>query len=91
MNMDFSTNKTPIEVIQEGAVGGTYFRDICSGINGKWYRKAWKEFDDLKSVDSKYHCSNFYDISVNKNGVKCGRFWKNKGWIKTIDPYFTYC
>ena len=33
--MDFSPNKTPIEVIREGACGGTYFRDIYSGINGK--------------------------------------------------------
>ena len=33
--MDFSPNKTPIEVIREGALGGTYFRDIYSGINKK--------------------------------------------------------
>ena len=33
--MDFSPNKTPIEVIREGAFGGTYFKDIYSGINGK--------------------------------------------------------
>ena len=26
----------PIEVIKEGAFGGTYFGDIYSGINGKW-------------------------------------------------------
>ena len=32
----FSPNKTPIEVIREGAFGGTYFRDIQSGINEKW-------------------------------------------------------
>ena len=46
--MDFGANKTPIEVIREGAFGGTYFRDIYSGINGKWYGKSWKEFDQLK-------------------------------------------
>ena len=28
MNMDFGANKTPIEVIQEGAFRGTCFRDI---------------------------------------------------------------
>ena len=33
--MNFSPNKTPIETIKEGAFGGTYFRDIYSGINGK--------------------------------------------------------
>ena len=70
--MDFSPNKTPIEVIKEGAFGGTYFRDIYYGINGKWYRKSWKKFDQLKGIDQRYYCSNYYDVSVNKYGVKCG-------------------
>ena len=26
--MEFGANKTPVEVISEGAFGGTYFRDI---------------------------------------------------------------
>ena len=67
--MDFGANKTPIEIIKEGAFGGTYFRDIYAGINGKWYRKSWKEFDELKNINQKYHCSNYYDVSVNKYGV----------------------
>ena len=46
--MDFSPNKTPIVLIRAGAFGGTYFRDIYSGINGKWYKKSWKEFDQWK-------------------------------------------
>ena len=37
--MDFSPNKTPIEIIKEGAFGGT-----SSGINKKWYKNSWKEF-----------------------------------------------
>ena len=45
--MLFNPNKTPIEIIKEGAFGKTYFRDICSSINGKWYRNSWKEFDFL--------------------------------------------
>ena len=36
--MNFSPNKTPIKVTREGAFGGTYFRDIDSGINEKWYK-----------------------------------------------------
>ena len=40
--------------------------DIYSGVNGKWYRKSWKEFDELKNIDQKYYCSNYYDVSVNK-------------------------
>ena len=88
--MNFGTNKTPVEIIKEGAFGGTYFRDIYSSINGKWYKNSWKQFDKLKSIDQKYYSSNYYDVSVNKYGVKCGaslRFWENKGWINPIDPY----
>ena len=88
--MDFGTNKTTVEVIKEGAFGGTYFRDIYSGINGRWYRKSWKEFDELKNIDPKYYCSTYYDASANKYGVKCGtslRLWENKGWINPIDLY----
>ena len=44
MNMDFSANKTPVEVIKESPFGRSYFRDIYSGVNGKWYNKSWKEF-----------------------------------------------
>ena len=70
--MGFSANKTPVEVIKEGAFGATYFGDIYSSVNGKWYRKSWKEFDQLKDIDQKYYCSSYYDVSVNKYGVKCG-------------------
>ena len=88
--MNFGANKRPIEIIKEGAFGGTYLRDIYSRINGKWYRKSWKEFDEIKNIDQKYYCSNYYDVSVNKYCVKCGtllQFWENKGWIHSIDPY----
>ena len=63
------TNKTAIEVIKEETFGGTYFRDIYSGINGKWFRKSQKEHDELKDIDKKYYCSNYYDVNVNKYGV----------------------
>ena len=88
--MDFGANKTPVEIIKEDAFGGTYLRDVYSGINNKWYRKTWKKLDELKNIDQKYYCSNYFDASVNKYGVKCGtslRFWQNKGWIHSIDPY----
>ena len=79
--MDFGTNKTSVEIIKEGAFGGTYFRDIYSSVNSKWYKKSWKEFDELKGIDQKYYCSDYYDASVNKYGVMCGtslRFLENK-------------
>ena len=56
--MDFEANKTP-----------TYFRDIYSNVNRKWYKKSWKEFDQLKSIYQKYYCSDYYHVSVNKYGV----------------------
>ena len=88
--MDFGTNKTPVEIIKEGAFGGTYFRDIYSSINDKFYKDSWKEFRELKNIDERYYSSDYYDISVNKYGVKCDtplRFWENKGWINPINPY----
>ena len=87
--MDFGANKAPIKIIKEGALGGTYFRDIYSGVNGKWYRNSWKEFDELKHINQKYYCSSYYDVSVIKYGVKCGtslKLWEDNGWINKIDP-----
>ena len=37
--MDFGANKTPVELIKEGAFGDTYFKDIYSSVNKKWYKK----------------------------------------------------
>ena len=51
---------------------------------------SWKEFDVLENIDQKYYCSDYYDVRVNKYGVKCGtslRFWENKGRIDKQDPY----
>ena len=86
-NVNFGTNKTPVEVIQKGAFGGTYFRDIYSGTNDKWYRKSLREFNELKNIDQRYYCSNYYDLSISKYGVKCGvssKFWK------IMDGYVLY-
>ena len=87
LRMDFSPNKKAIEIIKECAFGSTYFRDIYYGINVKWYKKLLKEFDHLRNIDKKYYCSDYYDVSVNKYGVKCGtslRSWENNGWINEI-------
>ena len=88
--MDFGANTTPVEVIREDEFGGTYFRDIYSRVNGKCYRNSSKEFDQLKNIDQKFYCSDYYDVSVNNYRVKCGtslRFLENKGWVNEIDPY----
>ena len=88
--MDFSPNKTPIEINKEVVFGGTYFWDTYSGVNEEWHKNSWKEFVHLKSIDSKYYTWDCYDVNVNKYGVKTGtslRFWENKGWKKRLIKY----
>ena len=46
--MDFGANKTPIEVVKEVAFGGTYFRDIHSGVNEDGTKI---QFDQSKNID----------------------------------------
>ena len=84
--MDFGSNISLVE----GAFGGTYFRNIYSGVNDKFYKDSWKEFKELENIDKTYYASDFYDANVSKYGVKCGtslRFSENKGWINKKDPY----
>ena len=45
--MDFIPNITPVEVTEKGTFGRTYFRDIYSNVNDKWYENSWKDFDLL--------------------------------------------
>ena len=42
------------------------------------------------NIDQNYYCSDYCNINVHKCGVKCGtslRFWENKGWMNSMDPY----
>ena len=57
--MEFGANKASVEVIREGAFGGTYFRDINSNVNEKWYKKSRKVFNQLRNIDRKYYCSDY--------------------------------
>ena len=80
--MDFSPNKTSIEIIKEVAFGGIYFRVIQMLV------KNGKKVHQLKNIDAKFYASVYYDKNLNKYKVKTGtslRFWKNKGWINKID------
>ena len=40
--MGFHPNISPIDVIKKGAFGGTYFRNIYSSVNNKWYKIVGK-------------------------------------------------
>ena len=59
-------------MIKEGAFRGTQFKDIYFGVTEKWYKKSWKEFDQLKDIDQKFYHPDYHDVSVDKYGVKCG-------------------
>ena len=78
--MEFRPNISPTEVIKKG----TYFRDKYSSVNDIWYKNSWKKF---KGIYKEYHASDFYDVSVNKYGVKCRtsvRFWESKEWMVSM-------
>ena len=88
--LDFNPNKTPAQILKEGAFGDKYFREIYSRVNEKWYKNSRKEFIQLKSIDAKFLASDQYDVNANKYGIKTRislRFWENKGWICEVDPY----
>ena len=39
---------------------------------------------------SEFYCSDYYDVSANKYGIKCRtslRLWADKGWINKIGLY----
>ena len=74
--MNFSPNKTAIEIIKEGPFGVLILEMF---VNKKRYRNSWKEFIYLKNIDPKFYASDYYDVNANKYNVKCGtslRFWE---------------
>ena len=63
--MDFCPNKKPIQIIREGAFGGTYFRDVYSNINKKMVQKFMERIYS-SNIDPKFYALDYYDINVNK-------------------------
>ena len=82
--MESKPNISPVNVLKKGALDGIYFRDIFSCVTSKFYKNSWKNFKELKNIDDKYYCSDFYDVNLNCYKVE---FWESKGWINEIDPY----
>merc|ERR1712216_555702 len=73
---EFRPNLTPEQVIQAGAFGGTYFRNITSAVTGITYRGI----DVIKEFPTSFRGLNLetqvtsqdYSKTVNKYGVACG-------------------
>ena len=91
----FDPDCAPYEVLAMGAFGGTYFRDIWSGVrkevvSGEAAIKAlpakwWKDVDT-----ETYLRSPIYNRGVNYFNATCGGsldMWESSGWINPIDPY----
>lgn len=91
----FNPDCAPYEILKMGAFGGTYFRDIWSGVCNsnvsgekaiKALPKTW-----FKDIDKSTHlCSSSYDKKVNHFKAACGGsldMWESSGWINPIDPF----
>lgn len=91
----FKPNLSPKEVMQMGAFGGTYYRDIISAVTGESYKgkdvikefpSDWFEGLDLDTAVT----SPVYQKFANKYKVACGASlgqWECSGWISPLDPY----
>lgn len=83
----FQPNKSPLEMLREGAFGGSYYRPLYSKTLRTTIEGDWKELPDawLKDLDvEKYLTSPNYNPEANKFGVKCGQSieeWEAAGWI----------
>ena len=49
--MDFNPNVSPVEIIKKSTFGGTYFRNIYSGVNDKFNKNSWREFKEFEDID----------------------------------------
>ncbi|KAF2429138.1 hypothetical protein EJ08DRAFT_650565 [Tothia fuscella] len=84
---NFRPNKSPLEVITEGAFGGTYLRRLYSKVLDMSFDDEWKELPEewLKKIDVDKQLTNQeYNPEINKFGVKCGQSieeWEAAGWI----------
>lgn len=87
----FTPNLTPREIFSLGSFGGTYWRPIFSGVNGRNYDGAAAEFAEMfAGIDPQKLSSPICNITRNKYGVAAGTsliYWESKGWIKPQDPY----
>ncbi|KAI1798577.1 hypothetical protein F4811DRAFT_192021 [Daldinia bambusicola] len=84
---EFTPNKSPGDIIREGAFGGTYWRPYYSRRLRTTIRDDWKELPSewTDGIDVEmYLTSEKADPEVNKYGVLCGQSieeWEAKGWI----------
>ena len=79
-------------MIKEGAFGGTYCRDIYTGVTGTWHKKSRKEFDQQILIRSIIPQVIMMAVSINMvlNAEHRQDFWGNKGWNNKTDPPYSW-
>lgn len=83
----FQPNKSPAEVLREGAFGGSYFRPYRSKGLGVTIEDDWKELPTewLEGLNiAKFVTSPVYDPEANKYKVSAGQTleqWEDAGWM----------
>ncbi|KAF4555814.1 Hypothetical protein D9617_2g057780 [Elsinoe fawcettii] len=83
----FTPNKSPLEMLTEGAFGGSYYRPLYSRTLAQTISDDWTRLPPewLSQLVPETHLTNpVYDPEVNKFGVKCGQSieeWEANGWI----------
>ncbi|KAL2406525.1 hypothetical protein ABEF93_007073 [Exophiala dermatitidis] len=92
---DFRPNKSPLDILLEGAFGGSYFspwhsRTLNLTLQDDYLRTLPPSWLDQLRPATKYITSPTYDATLNKYGVACGQTlsqWEDAGWINfDYDP-----
>ncbi|KAF3769769.1 hypothetical protein M406DRAFT_325253 [Cryphonectria parasitica EP155] len=84
---DFTPNKSPAEVLREGAFGGSYFRPLRSKKLGITVYDDYLELPPswTEGLNIPYYLTSpTYDPEANKFKVACGQSieeWEANGWI----------
>lgn len=85
----FTPNKSPLEVLSEGAFGGTYYHPLRSralGITVRDDHESDLPSDWIAALNvEKQLTRDEYEPETNKYGVRCGQSieeWEAAGWIR---------
>lgn len=87
---EFTPNLTPYEIFAQGAFGGTYWRDIHSGVNSREYSGVHVKYNKQWKLPESLLSNPVCDPAKNKYKVTSGTsliYWEGKGWIKPQNPY----
>ncbi|KAL2444221.1 hypothetical protein ABEF95_015962 [Exophiala dermatitidis] len=86
---NFRPNRSPLDILLEGAFGGSYFspwhsRTLNLTLHDDYLRTLPPSWLDQLRPATKYLTSPNYDATLNKYGVACGQSlsqWEDAGWI----------